>query len=171
MIYFVTETYLKQNTPITNNVDSTDVVPYLRFSAESWVKPYLGSFFYNDLLTKFNAQTLNPDEVTLVQNYIQPAVAWRAATEATVFLSYQLKNKGLQTQSGDFSASPEYRAIMFVHHHYRDRADFFDNSLTDYLILNKALYPVFMDDQNKDSRIKNKYCKGPNTFQSGITFI
>jgi hypothetical protein len=171
MIYFVTENYLKQNTSITQNVDSTDVVPLIKIAADSWVRGYLGTFFYQHLLTEYNAQTLTPDEVLLVQNYIQPAVAWRAATESTIGLSYQLKNKGIQTQSGDYSSSPEYKAIMFVHHHYRDRSDFYDNLLIEYLVANKSLFPQFLDPQNVDSRIKNKYCKLPNSFQSGINFI
>lgn len=171
MTYFVTETYLKANTSITNNVDSTDVVPLIKIAADSWVRGYLGTYFYQYLLTEYNAQTLNPDEVTLVQNYIQPAVAWRAATEATIGLTYQLKNKGIMIQSGDFSSSPEFKAIMTIHHHYRDRADFYDQLLIEYLVANKNLFPQFLDPLNVDSRIKNKYCNLPNPFQSGINFI
>jgi hypothetical protein len=42
----------------------------------------------------------------LVQEYIKPAVAWRAASEVVVASSYQITNKGTQIQSGDFSSSP-----------------------------------------------------------------
>jgi hypothetical protein len=33
MLYFITETYLKVNTPITANVDVTDVTPYIATQA------------------------------------------------------------------------------------------------------------------------------------------
>jgi hypothetical protein len=50
------------------------------------------------MLTAYNAQTLTPDEVDLVE-FIQPVIAWRSAEDAVFGLTYQLKNKGLQTQS------------------------------------------------------------------------
>jgi hypothetical protein len=60
MLYFITETYLKNNTPITANVDVNNVTPYLATQAALRIQPILGTTFYNDLLTKYNAQTLDP---------------------------------------------------------------------------------------------------------------
>ena len=96
MLYFITETYLKVNTPITANVDVTDVTPYVATQAALRVQPILGTTFYNHMLTAYNAQTLTPDEVDLVE-FIQPVIAWRSAEDAVFGLTYQLKNKGLQT--------------------------------------------------------------------------
>jgi hypothetical protein len=45
MIYFITETYLKTNTPITANVDVTDVTPYIATQAQLRVMPILGTTF------------------------------------------------------------------------------------------------------------------------------
>ncbi len=47
MTYFITESYLKTNTPITKNVDVTDVAPYIRPTAEMRLMPILGTYFYN----------------------------------------------------------------------------------------------------------------------------
>jgi hypothetical protein len=63
MLYFITETYLKVNTPITANVDVTDVTPYIATQAALRVQPILGTTFNNYMLTQYNAQALNPDEV------------------------------------------------------------------------------------------------------------
>ena len=38
MIYFRTETYLKTNTPITANVDVTDVTPYIATQAQLFTR-------------------------------------------------------------------------------------------------------------------------------------
>ena len=48
MNYFITENYLKNNTPITANVDVTDVTPYIATQAQLRVMPILGTVFYND---------------------------------------------------------------------------------------------------------------------------
>ena len=173
MIYFVTEAYLKLNTSITNNVDVTELTPLLKTAADMWVRSILGTFFYNDLLVKFQAQTLNANEVIIVQDYIQPSVAWRAAADAVIELSYQLKNKGIQTQSGDFSAATDMKSVAFNQHHYREKADFYDQRLTTYLYDNQALYPAFLNILNNDSTVKSQNCNNMslNAFNSGITII
>jgi hypothetical protein len=153
MNYFITENYLKTNTPITANVDVTDVTPYIATQAQLRVMPILGTVFYNYLLTKYNAQTLNNDEEALVA-YIQPVIAWRSAEDAVFGLTYQLKNKGLQTQFGDFSSSVTRSEVAFGMEHYAQKASFFETRLTRYLIANKALYPEFTSEANKDTDLR-----------------
>ena len=67
MIYFVTENFLKINTPITKNVDVTDVYPYVKPASDMRLQAILGSYFYNYLLTQYNDEVLTPDEITLVE--------------------------------------------------------------------------------------------------------
>ncbi len=51
-------------------------------------------------------------EIDLVE-FIQPVIAWRSAEDAVFGLTYQLKNKGLQTQNGDYSA--KYDCPLYQH--------------------------------------------------------
>lgn len=160
MIYFITENYLKTNTPITKNVDVTDVAPYIKPASDMRVQAILGSYFYNDLLTKYNAQTLNADETTLVTK-IQPVVAWRAAEQAAFGLSYQLKNKGIQVQFGDYSTNVSQNEVAFVMDHYGQMAAFYEKRLISYILENKSLFSAFTSTLNKDSDIKPvDECKG-----------
>ena len=70
-IYFVTETWLKDNTSIGGNVDYKDVVINLKPVCDAYIRPILGTYFYNDLLTKWNNQTASNDELTLIEDYIK----------------------------------------------------------------------------------------------------
>lgn len=153
MIYFVTETYLKNNTPITKNVDVKDVTPYIRPASDMRVQSILGSYFYEYLLSAYNAQTLTNDEETLVEK-IQPVVAWRAAENAVFGLSYQLKNKGVQVQFGDYSQNVTQSEVAFVMDHYGQMAAFFEKRLINYILENKDLFPQFTSALNTDSDIK-----------------
>ena len=161
MLYFITETYLKTNTPITANVDVNNVTPYLATQAALRIQPILGTTFYNDLLTKYNAQTLDPDEENLVA-FIQPIIAWRAAEDAVFGLSLQLKNKGIQTQFGDNSSAVDRGTIAFSMEHYAQKAAFFEQRLIRFLLKNKALNPVFTSSTNQDTdlrpQIDNCHC-------------
>jgi hypothetical protein len=167
MIYFVTEQYLKQKTPITQNVSSKDVMPFVEPAAASWMQNILGTYFFNDLLTKYNAQTLSTDEETLVEK-MKPAIAWRAATDCVLGLTYQLKNKGLQKQNGDNSESVEQSEVGFVMRHYEQKAEFFESMCRKYLVKNKDLYSVFTSTLNKDSELRPQ---DDDNFNTDIMFI
>lgn len=167
MNFFITELYLKESTPITANVDVTDLLPWIETSAKLWIQPILGTYFFNDLLTKYNNQTLNSDEVALVQ-YIQPAIAWRSAADCVVGLSYQLKNKGIQIQNGENSSAASFEEVKFNIKHYEQKAQNFEQLLINYLKLNKDLYPEFTSDLNKDSLCKPY---GGDNINTTITII
>ena len=168
-IYFVTENYLKVNTPITANVNITEVLPLVKGAADMWTQSTLGTYFYNDLLVKYNAQTLNPDEEILVA-LMQPSIAWRTCADAIIELSYQLKNKGVQTQSGDNSASAEAKMVQFMNRHYAQKAEFYEQKMWEYLVKNKDLYPEFVSSLNNNSTCLNACCNGRNNFNSQILF-
>lgn len=152
MIYFVTENYLKTKTPITQNVSAQDVMVFVEPSACSWMQSILGTYFFNHLLDGYNNQTLTQDEELLVAK-IQPAVAWRAASDCVLGLTYQLKNKGLQKQNGDNSESVELTETQFVMRHYEQKAEWFEAMVRKFILNNKNLYPQFMSKQNRDSEI------------------
>jgi len=170
MIYFVTETYMKTYTTLNDNVDSNVYITLVKTAADGFVRSYLGDYFYKYLLTAYNAQTLNADEIILVQDYIQDAIAWRVLSDATFSTSYQVTNKGVQKQSGDFSDNPGFQGVSFMSHFYKSKADFYDNRLRTYLIDNKDLYPEFISDLNQQCSLK-PFCKGKSSFDSGIMFI
>jgi hypothetical protein len=149
MNYFITETYLKNNTPITQNVDAKDVMPFVGPASDMHLQSLLGTFFYNHMLLNYNNQTLNADEFELYKK-MQPIVAWRAASEAVYGLTYQLKNKGLQTQTGEQSDPADAEQVVMIKRHYDQTAEFYEERVRIYLIKNKDLFPQFTDKLNDD---------------------
>ena len=171
MIYFTSSKWLKENLPINKNIDDNTLVPLVKGAADMWVRSILGTYFYNDLLTKYNDQALSANEIIIVTEYIKYCIGWKVASELAITSSFELKEKGVQTQTGDYSSNAEYKAIMFLVHHYSDKADFYLNRLTEYLIENKDLFSAFISDLNTDSSAK-KSCSGDtNNFNTNILFI
>ena len=167
MIYFVTEQYLKQKTPITQNVSASDVMPFVEPAASAWMQNILGTYFFNHLLTAYNAQSLNADELVLVAK-IQPAIAWRAASDCVLGLTYQLKNKGLQKQNGENSEAVEQSEVGFVMKHYTQKAEFYESLVRKFLKANKDDYPQFTSKQNKDSELAPQT---DDNFNTDILFV
>ena len=153
MIYFITENWLKVNTPITANIDAVKIFPFVQSQSDMRIQPILGTYFYRYLLTAYNAQTLTPDEEVLVAK-IQPAIAWRAVEDCVLAISYALKNKGVQQQSGDYSQPVTFQEIAHLQNHYSQKAEFYERRIIEWLRCNKYLYPEFTDSQNTDSDIK-----------------
>lgn len=153
MIYFITENYLKTITAITKNIDTSDIMPFVATQSDMRIQPILGSYFYDYLLVKYNAQTLSADETDLVEK-IQPAIAWRSAEDCAITLSYQLKNKGVQQQYGDYSNAVSQGEVAFISDHYGQKAKFYENRLRWWLLENKALFAEFISTDNTDSDLK-----------------
>jgi hypothetical protein len=169
--YFITENFIKQNGIITQNVDVKDFSPLIQFAAKAFVKKQIGSYFFEDLLTKYNDQTLNADEELMVQKMQYP-ILWRASAQAAITLTYQLKNKGLQKQDDDNSQAVELKEATFIYDQYVQQAMLFEKEMKDFLIANKADYPVYLDKLNKDSEIKNNECNNRgDSFNEGVGLI
>lgn len=148
-IDFISEGYFKEKIPFNTNVDFKDIAPHINISQDMFIQPILGSNFYNELLAKYEAQTLTPDEIVLV-NHIKPSVAYRTALAAIPFLTYNVKNKGPQTQSGDFSTSVETSNLSYMNNLLENRAEFYEERLLNYLCENKNLFPGFISDNDDD---------------------
>lgn len=171
MIYFVSERFLKLYGMITDNVDVTDFAPLIQFASKAFIKKQIGSYFFNDLLAKYNAQTLNDDEKSLVE-IMQFAIAWRATAEAGMSLTYQLKNKGYQKQSEENSEAVELSEASFMYNQYIQKAVYFEAEMKQFLIDNKNLFPVYLDKLNKDSMIKNnEHNADGDNFNEGVGII
>jgi len=168
--YFVTETYLKVKTPITQNVDVNEITPFISTNSDMRIQPILGTYFYDDILTKYNAQTLSADETTLVEK-IQPCIAWYAASDAVFALTYQLKNKGLQKQNGDFSESVTPDEVTLGMDHYQQKAAFYEMRMRRWLVKNKALFANFTSSSNTDSDMKPDTTETNTGYTNNILII
>lgn len=148
VIYFVTEKFLKERTPIGENVDIKKVVPFLETAAYLRLVPVLGEVFFDDLVTKYNANSLTADEMKVVDK-CRMVVAWYASSMATPALNKQMTNKGQQTQSGDFSQNAGDMAEVQAQDRDSVVGRFWLNQLKDYLKRNKDLYPVYLSKPNQ----------------------
>jgi hypothetical protein len=170
MIFFITENYLKEKTPITRNIDASDIVPFIQTSSDMFVKDILGSYFYDDILDKYNNQNLNSNETVLV-SLIQPVVAWYAASEAVYGVHYSLRNKGIQLQDGENSTAANQNEVVMISKHYKQNGDFYAERLRKYLILNKDVFSKFTDKLNTNSCLTDITPRSDDGYNSDMMMI
>lgn len=149
MTYYVNEIFLKTKTPITKNVDASDLAPFIEMAVKGYIEPILGYNFNKELLTKFNNNTLNSMEIELV-GFIQFVVAFYAAYDAVPSLTFRLSNKGLQSQFGDYSGSETIQTVEFIQNDFLKFARIHESSLRAFLAINKNEFPTYLSEQNRE---------------------
>lgn len=149
MIYFVTESFLKNNTHITQNVDAGDLAPYVPMSVKTYIQPILGYNFTNDLLTKFNNGTLNTEEEALV-DFIKYVTAFYCAYDAIPNLTFKVSNKGIQSQFGDYTNSEGVATVEYIRNNVLKFAKVHESNMRAFLDENKEDYPLYLDQINKE---------------------
>lgn len=141
-VLFVSETYIRENTIFNKNVDTQDITNNVGVSQDMFIEPILGSTFYQALELAYSAQTLTANEEVLM-TYIKPVVAWRAAQLTLPFLTFNVKNKGPQTQNGDFSQSVDTSVMFYLKKEIENRAEWYSQRLATYLCQNANLFPSY----------------------------
>lgn len=173
-IYFVSETYLKDETPIGENVDIKKVVPFLKTACYMRLEDLLGEVFLEDLLTKYEDESLSADEEALVDK-CRLVVSWYASSMVTPRLNNNTSNKGQQRQSGDYSTASNDNSEKEAQDQDSVTGRFWRNKLAEYLDRNKSKFPVYTSKLNQDTlpANKKKVCEttDPNGYNDSMFII
>jgi hypothetical protein len=141
-VSFCSENYLKEFTPMNNNIDVKDILPHLQLAEEIWARELLGNDFYVDLKAKFIAQTLAGLEIDLVA-LLKPMIAYRCAFEAIPFLSTKMRNGGIVKLKGDnFDAAP-LTEVKYLRDELANRSEYYATRISQFLCDNASIFPLY----------------------------
>jgi sulfur relay (sulfurtransferase) DsrC/TusE family protein len=155
MIYYITEQFLKNKTPITQNVDAKDLAPFMEMTVRTYIQPILGYNFNNELLEKFNNETLNTIETELVE-FIQFVVAFYATYDAIPSLTFRISNKGIQSQFGDYQNSEGVATVEYLRNNMLKFARVHESNLRAFLDLNKDQFQTYLATINEQIEAPDK---------------
>jgi hypothetical protein len=139
----ITENYVKSNSPVTDLVQFKDLSSHIDTAQFLYLRVQLGSEFYEHICNAYANQTLTNDEITLVQDYIQPAVMWRSLAQALPFMQYNLRAKGLMINSDDAASAASMDDLKFILNEVKNRAEAAEEYLRVYLCKFASLYPAY----------------------------
>jgi hypothetical protein len=144
---FLSETFLKDNTPLTMNVDTAEVYPFLQSSQEMYIKPIIGCDLYDRLVAGMLATNLTPDETALLKK-IRICLVWYVNFEALPFINYKMRNKGVLKTSGENSQNADIEEMRYLRQELKNKAEHFKSDLIYFLNKNVLLYPLFRSSLN-----------------------
>lgn len=141
--FFVTEQYLKDNTPLDFNVDAELIKMAMREGQDIYIRDLIGSGIYNELLDQINTPPFSTANATLMTDYIQPALKYYILYESAQSMSFQIVNKGIVTRSSEWQQPADISAIVSLMNKWKDKGEYYARRLTDYLCANTELYPLY----------------------------
>jgi len=149
---FCSEDYLKSFTPILANVDISEVLPFTEEVELINTREMLGKLLYDDVKTKFIAQSLSNDEIELV-TLLKRAIAYRTISESILFLSMKITAKGVQKLTGENSEPVSTSEIKMLKSELENKAEYFEQRILDYLCKNSNKFPLYGDADNVEGII------------------
>jgi len=147
---FTTAAILKLETIVDENVDDRLITPSIEYAMDFKLHPILGTDLYNKLQDDVIADTVTGDYLTLMDDYIFPAIKYRVMDDLTFETTNRFRNKGVQTLSSD-KAQPISRSDQqYVSERFERKAEEMEQRLIDYLCENESLFPEYSTNEGKD---------------------
>ncbi len=159
-VLFISETYVKNNSVIDENVDVRLILPSIRDAQELRLHPILGTPFYNDLKDKITGGTLNADEINLLDNYVAPSMLQWTLYECSASMLFKYRNKSVSTKNSENSQPISYQDLQFLRDEWRNKAEERDQILINYLCDNSKLFPKYNESSNDLTPKKTAYQTG-----------
>lgn len=165
-VLLISEGKLKQFTNINSNVPLDTLRAEIQIAQDIELQPLLGTLFYNTLLSKVSStgNTLNADETTLVNDYIQPFLIQVSYFNAIPHLHYRTMNRGIVEGQMESASSVDIETMKYLRSIQKQRSDFYKQRLLDYLILGngQGKFPQYETASTQDGMIPDRTAKYNN---------
>ena len=151
VVYFISTTYLRQNTSIEDNVDDDKLTPFIVQTQDSFLQTIIGETFYNYLKDGVQNNTLNSNDLSFMRNFVQPLVAQYTLYLAFPFLNLKITNKAISKEGSDNSQAADITEIKYMRSAIKDIAEFYAKRMVKHLLDYQYLYPAYANPNAKDN--------------------
>lgn len=153
---------IKAFSEVNDNVDEKLLLAGVQIAQDLGLQNLLGTKFYNHILTNAQNNTLTGPELTLLQDYIQPYLLWRATWESLPTLFMRVMNKSIiigQTEQGQPIGKGDLTYLRNIH---QNRYEFYSQRLMDYIKNHQGDYPDYYSYSSTDGMkpAKENYYSG-----------
>jgi len=157
-VLFISEQKLKDNTPITDNVDSSELRFAIQQSQMIQLQESLGTNLYEYLLQIVDDNTINTDAALyrykgLLDNFIQPTlIAWSYYMSLDNFF-VKFMNVGLVQNRNEQGTAIDLKLFQYLKNNSKNQAEFQDNLLRRHLLFRSGWYPQYFSGNLNDGQL------------------
>jgi hypothetical protein len=157
-VLFISEQKLKDNTPITDNVDSSELRFAIQQAQAIQIQETLGTNLYEYLLQVVDNNTINTDASlyrykALLDNYVQPTLI--AYSYALALDNFWIKfiNIGLVQNRSEQGAPVDLKMLQYLKTNAYNQADFQNNLMRRHLVFRSGWYPQYFSGNLNDGQL------------------
>ena len=157
-VLFISEQKLKDNTPITDNVDSSELRFAIQQAQAIQLQESLGTNLYEYLLQVVDDNTINTDPAlyrykALLDNFIQPTlIAWSYYLALDNFW-VKFINIGLVQNRSEQGSPVDLKTLQYLKSNAKNQAEFQDNLLRRHLLFRSGWYPQYFSGNLQDGQL------------------
>jgi len=155
-VYFISTSYLKDNTPLNENLDDKILKSSIKEAQEIYIRDIIGSGIYDELQTQAYAGTLTADNTTLLDSYIAPCLKYYTLVESMLPLTYKFMNKSVASRNSENATPATPADLTHIEQRYRDKAEYYGERLRDYLRTYPNKYPLYLNPGSDFDTIRPK---------------
>lgn len=151
-IQLISETTLKANTLINDNVDAAYITPAIQKAQDMGLQPLIGSNLLDKVCTLVKDGTIedavNAAYKILLDEYITPYLCNKVMADIQIPLFAKLRNAGI-VQSQDLQTQQlSHKDVDYIRKDFEYSADFYGTRMTNYLCANSTQYPEWRSRRN-----------------------
>jgi hypothetical protein len=151
---FITSDYIYKYTIIETNVDADLITKMIWKAQQTNMQEILGTNLYTKMVN--DTPNFTGQYLTLMNTYIQPALAEWAVYHLTPFINYRFTNKAVSTKSSDNSQPSNLDDLKWLRAEIRNNAEFMSEQIKDYIKNNSSLFPEYFQRINPFDLAPNK---------------
>lgn len=156
-ILFVTETEIKDGSPMSTNVDIKLLSDSVGYAQDAYVQDILGTDLYKHLMDAFEGGTLTAKEEDLV-DLIKPMLVYRGVEQSLPFVQTQIRGKGTMHLESNSSQQADIEYMRYLRDELKGRAQFLTERIINFLCKNIADFPLYKESETDISpSTKNGY--------------
>lgn len=146
----ITDADLLAQSNMSGNVDTDKYKQYVSIAQDIHIQRLLGTDLLEYIQAQIIAGTLSGNYLSLVTNWIKPALIHWTMVELLPMLAITVANGGIYRHAPENANALSQDEVDSLVDQERDFAVYYSNRLVDYLCNNSTLFPEYNTNTNED---------------------
>lgn len=143
----INEKYLKKYSLLPLNYQMNEVMPFVTMAQEIWLRPVLGTAFYEELLDQVGNNNLTDENATLLVQAAWPYLATAFDYEYLPFAYAHISEVGVTKGKSDNSDSVDLKDITYLQSQIRKNLEIRKDYLIKFLQQHESSFPLWVYDE------------------------
>lgn len=147
---FISPAKVKRDTALGSTVDEDLLTPYIRIAQDRHIYPALGTDLYEKLESDIIGDSVSGAYQTLLNEYIQPALAQFVFVEVGYVMRLRFANNAVVIANSEVGQAAGTNDIKLVMERTQDIAMFYRQRMIDHLTHNVSSFPEYNSNTGAD---------------------